>query len=78
MSIFSQSGIRARCQATMGSVTLAMKAKRALASANIPCEVVKIKSGDSDRRGCVYGIEYPCELMGNVQALLSEYGLKPH
>ena len=77
MNNFQSTRGGARCQATMGSVTLAMKAKRTLASANIPSDVVKLKARNAASRGCIYGIEYPCELAGNVQRLLAEADLKP-
>ncbi len=57
------------CSAELGSVTAAMKAQRALATAAIPSAVVKIES--SSRRGCTYGIRFSCNQLGNVRTVLS-------
>ena len=58
----------------LGSVTVAMKAKRALNAAHIGCDVVKT-SKQSSARGCIYGIEYPCELSGNVRQVIRDAGV---
>ena len=50
----------ASCTAILGSVTQAMRAQRALASAAILSEVRKVDAA-SGRRGCAYGIEYSCK-----------------
>ena len=55
---------------SLGSVTAAMKARRILSSRSINCDVIKVSS-KGDERGCIYGIEYPCELSITVKALLS-------
>ena len=62
------------CAAATGSMTIAIKARRALASAGITVSVKKL-SGGSDSRGCIYGIEYPCELSGNILSLLQSRGI---
>lgn len=54
--------------AVLGSMTTAMTAQRALASAAIRCEVVKVDSGG---RGCGYGVAFPSVQHGNVTAILS-------
>jgi hypothetical protein len=46
-----------------------MKARRALSAQGLGCEVIKI-SEKSSSRGCIYGIEYPCEISGSVQGVL--------
>ena len=56
------------CSAEIGSVTHAMKAQSALAAAAIPSEVIKSES--SSRRGCIYGISYPCAHASNVRNVL--------
>ena len=48
------------CTATIGSLTLAMKAKSALDAASLYCKIVKLDPSMT-RRGCAYGIEYDCE-----------------
>ena len=74
MKTYSSQGGRASCSLPIGSVTVAMKAKRALAQARIQCEVIKI-SRANEAHGCIYGIEYPCELSGNVRRALSDAGI---
>ena len=72
----SQSG-RARCTAALGSVTVAMKARKSLASSGIQCDVIKVKGQQgSSAKGCIYGIEYPCELSGNVHRVLANISIK--
>ena len=48
------------CTAAIGALTLAMKAQSALAEAGISGRIVKLDPSMT-RRGCAYGIEYPCE-----------------
>ena len=62
------------CAASTGSMTTAIKARRALSSVGISASVKKL-SGGNDSRGCIYGIEYPCELSGNVLSLLQSRGI---
>lgn len=65
----------ASCTAILGSVTQAMRAQRALASAAILSEVRKVDAV-SGRRGCAYGIEYSCLQRGNVKAVLEGAGIR--
>lgn len=58
------------CSAELGSVTYAMKAQQALATAAIPSTVMKTESS-SLRRGCSYGIRFSCNQEANVRAVLS-------
>ena len=62
------------CAASTGSMTMAIKARRALSQSGITVNVKKL-SGGSDSRGCIYGIEYPCELSGNILSLLQSRGI---
>lgn len=48
------------CTAAIGSLTVAMKAQSALSDAGIGGRIVKLDPSMT-RRGCAYGIEYPCE-----------------
>ena len=74
MSNFYNGGIfAARCQGSLGAMTQALKAKRLLARSGIAVEIRKLSS---DERGCVYGIEYPCELLGNVRLILQSNGME--
>ena len=59
------------CSISLGSMTEAIKARRYLSSRSIEVKVRKISEGNG-ARGCVYGIEYPCSVSGNVYALLRE------
>jgi hypothetical protein len=74
MKTYSLQRGRAFCSLPIGSVTVAMKAKRALTLAQVQCDVVKVSKANSSR-GCIYGIEYPCELSGNVRHVLSDAGI---
>ena len=62
------------CAASTGSMTIAIKARRALSQSGITVNVKKL-SGGNDSRGCIYGIEYPCELSGNILSLLKSRGI---
>jgi hypothetical protein len=55
-------------------MTQALKAKRLLGRADISVNVKKL-SVSSSANGCIYGIEYPCELSGNVNTILTRNGL---
>ena len=57
------------CWAAIGSMTQAMKAQKALANAAIPSTI--IKSDSSLRRGCIYGVEFPCIQRKNAETVLS-------
>ena len=54
--------------AVLGSMTSAMSAQHALASAAIRSEVMKQDGGG---RGCSYGVLFPSVQQGNVSAILS-------
>ncbi len=55
--------------AELGSLTAAMKAQEALASAAIPSVVEKIES-PSSHRGCVYGLRLSSLQESNARAVL--------
>ena len=63
-----------KCTVSIGSVTYAEKAMRALASAAIYSEIVKLD--ESRSRGCIYGLEFPCSQSDNVRAVLRTAGIK--
>lgn len=48
------------CTAAIGSLTVAMKAHSVLKDAGLESKIVKLDPSMT-RRGCAYGIEYPCE-----------------
>ncbi len=57
------------CSAEIGSVTQAIRAQNALASAAIPSNVIKSQS--SSRHGCVYGVSFSCAQENNVRTVLT-------
>ena len=67
----------ALCRLSAGSMTAAMKSQRVLARNAIRVNVVKISSSQQDK-GCVYGIEFPCMLSGNIRAALDVAGIRLH
>jgi len=60
---------REACFAAIGSMTQAMKAQNILTSISIPSTVIKSES--SSRRGCIYGLSFPCAYESNVRAALA-------
>ena len=48
------------CTAAIGSLTIAMKAHSMLDNAGLESKIVKLDPSMT-KRGCAYGIEYPCE-----------------
>ena len=60
--------------AVVGSMTTALSAQRALATAAIRSEIVKQDSTGHDTaggRGCSYGVAFSSAQRGNVRAILS-------
>ena len=66
------------CIATVRNMTGAMKIRDALVRSGIKAEIV---SGDASltRRGCAYGVSFPCEKEAQVKRILAskrmEYGV---
>ena len=60
---------------SVGSVTYAEKAMRALAKAAIYSEIVKLDSGKGGK-GCVYGLELAPSQLENAKAVLRAAGIK--
>lgn len=60
------------CSATIGSITQAMKAGRALAEAAIPTTVIKIEGTGRGSGGCVYGISFSCLQANNARSVLEQ------
>ena len=58
------------CTAAIGSLTYAIKAQRALDQGGIGGEIVKLDASMT-RRGCAYGVEFPCELQREVRAIMN-------
>ena len=61
------------CNISLGSMTQAIKARRLLSARGIEVKVKKIGERN-ESRGCIYGIEFPCSLSGNLRAILRESG----
>lgn len=57
------------CVAAIGAMTGAVKAQRALLSVGIAAEVVAL-SPEQTKRGCAYGVEFPCDRETEVRAAL--------
>lgn len=55
-------------------MTHAVKARRVLAAAGIKCEIVNLDSSVT-KRGCAYGVSFPCSMTDRVQAVLRRYDL---
>lgn len=62
------------CISAKKSMTHAVKARRVLESAGIRCEIVNIDSSVT-KRGCAYGVSFPCDMKDRVQSLLRRYDL---
>ena len=62
------------CISAKKSMTHAVRAKRILNTAGISSEVVTL-DGSVTKRGCAYGVSFPCEMTARVQELLKRYGL---
>ena len=63
------------CRVTVGSITYAVKAQKALATAAIYSETVKLDSGNFGK-GCTYGLEFPCAQREGVRTVLQSAGIK--
>lgn len=59
---------------SIGSVTHAIKAQRALSDNNVPSKVVKTKSSPSGK-GCTYGIETDRMYSSTAERILSSYSI---
>lgn len=57
------------CVAAIGSMTLCLKAERILLSNGLQARVISL-SPDQTRRGCAYGVAFPCAMHKNVASLL--------
>lgn len=62
------------CIFLTGSVTYAIKAKRLLAESSILVQTTKVSS-HRGRKGCIYGIEFPCQQANNIRRILESAGI---
>ncbi len=60
---------RRSCVAALGPMTAAVKAQRVLLAAGISAEVVALAPEDT-RRGCAYGLEFPCSMESKTRVAL--------
>ena len=58
------------CTAAIGSLTHAINAQRALSDAGIHGDIVKLDASMT-RRGCAYGVEFPCEQGRTVRSVMN-------
>ena len=63
------------CTAVTGSMTMALKAQKALSKQAIRANTVKVSRSENGK-GCVYGVEFDCPLQGNVKAILAAAGIE--
>jgi len=62
------------CISAKKSMTHAVRAKRVLAAAGIPCEIVNL-DGNVTKKGCAFGVSFPCGMTEKVQSILHRYDL---
>ena len=55
-------------------MTHAIKARRVLSAAGIKCEIVNLDVSLT-KRGCAYGVSFPCNMTDTVQSILKRYEL---
>lgn len=67
--MYTQNARRRICIAALGSMTAGVKAQRVLLAAGVPAEVVALAPEDT-RRGCAYGLEFPCNKESEARAAL--------
>ncbi len=56
-------------------MTLAIKAKDALTESAIFSSIVKLDS-DMTKKGCAYGLEIPCDQLGNAKSVFAKHRIK--
>ena len=55
-------------------MTHAIKARRVLSASGIKCDIVNLDSNVT-KRGCAYGVSFPCSMTDKVQSILRRYEL---
>ena len=63
------------CIASLKSMTVALKAKKALNEAYIDCEIIKLEP-HMTKKGCAYGIKFDCINVYSVMNVLNEKRIK--
>ena len=67
--MYHKNGQAAACVGALPSMTVAIKAQRILLAQGIACEVVSL-SGKETKRGCAFGVEFPCARESAVRTAL--------
>ncbi len=65
---------KAMCVATVASMTLAVKGRDALTARGIQAAVVGVDPSLT-KRGCAYGIRFPCARRGAAERILRQRGI---
>lgn len=63
------------CVASLKSITVALKAQKALDEAYIDCEIIKLEPYMT-KKGCAYGIKFDCMNVYSVENVLKENRVK--
>ncbi len=63
------------CVASLKSMTVALKAKKALNEAYIDCEIIKLEPYMT-KRGCAYGIKFDCINIYSAENVLNKNRVK--
>ncbi len=63
------------CIASLKSMTLAIKAKKALTKANISAEIIKLEP-NMTQKGCAYGIKFDCLYLSHSVDVLNQNRVK--
>ena len=58
------------CVASLKSMTIAIKAQKALSKSNIFSEIIKLEP-NMTKKGCAYGIKFDCLSLYSVQNALN-------
>ena len=67
--MYQENSAAPRCRAALGPMSAAVRAAHALAREGITAEVVALEPQET-RRGCAFGIEFPCTSEAPVRAAL--------
>ena len=62
------------CIAAVGGMTAALKAQHVLLSAGVAAEVLSL-SPSQTKRGCAFGVSFPCTALQHARATLREGGV---
>jgi len=62
------------CISAKRSMTHAQSARRLLSAAGIDAQVVSLDGGIT-KKGCAYGVSFPCSQMEKARRIMASYGL---